>query len=222
MSTSCIHHVYTIYIIHIYIYYTHRTFLLAFHQLPARYNRLFQQLLTYRHATMRLQHLQLGAEEERGRLAAALKAQLCFFWTQVPWEPWEKCGVSHGGYPEIIWNHLFLKGFSMINLEHFGWAPFSESFICSDLIMIHWDFYGLWMIMDAYGWFHGILFHRNERISRDCAKGSLIEGRSQWGIYGIALYDPPSFRGRKWSNPPIGRWAFICSWFVNWNIRSVF
>lgn len=49
-----------------------------------RYNRLFQHLLTYRHATMRLQHLQPDADdEERGRLAAALKAQLCFFWTQV-------------------------------------------------------------------------------------------------------------------------------------------
>jgi hypothetical protein len=90
---------------------------LAFPQLPARYNRLFQHLLTYRHATMRLQHLQPDADdEERGRLAAALKAQLCFFWTQVPWEPWEKFGASHGGTPKssIFW------GFSMINLEHFG------------------------------------------------------------------------------------------------------
>ena len=62
-----------------------------------RYNRLFQHLLTYRHATMRLQHLQLpDADEEQGCLGAAFKAQLCFFWTQVPWnqmeEPWENMG----------------------------------------------------------------------------------------------------------------------------------
>ena len=46
-----------------------------------RYNRLFQQLLTYRLATFELQRLQLGRDASRHQWA--FKAQLSFFLSQV-------------------------------------------------------------------------------------------------------------------------------------------
>lgn len=72
-----------------------------------RYNRLFQQLLTYRHATLQLQHLPRPLDE-MSRLWAAFKAQLCFFWSQADVELWE--GEKKGWEP---WDESMLVCFFM-------------------------------------------------------------------------------------------------------------
>ena len=58
--------------------------------LRCRYNRCFQELLTYRRIALELQRLQLRPlKASRDRWA--FKAQLSFFWSQVPWFCFDVC-----------------------------------------------------------------------------------------------------------------------------------
>lgn len=95
----------------------------------ARYNRFFQQLLTYRRTALDLQRFRLDGTSsvETARARWAFKAQLQFFWSQAARFHRARlnlcCGVGgcggygggSGGYRggmflvRILWDDLFVK-----------------------------------------------------------------------------------------------------------------
>ena len=88
---------------------------------------------------MRLQHLQLpDVDEEPGRLAAAFKAQLCFFWTQVPGSHGENVEVWGGSVPDpsiclgIFHDKAFILGEK---------ATVQRKPLVKDFTLIHGDVY---------------------------------------------------------------------------------